>query len=98
MYVISCLDLKFFLYALCLASFFCFGLILSNTQPSVFIDHDSCTKDMGVLLADSNMSGPSFCGKSCKEVHFACSCALVYRLYTLELQKSFYKIIYLISV
>ncbi|KAK2404870.1 Acyl-CoA N-acyltransferase with RING/FYVE/PHD-type zinc finger protein [Trifolium repens] len=30
--------------------------------------HDSCTKDMGVHLADSNMSGHSFCGKSCKEL------------------------------
>ncbi|GAU47411.1 hypothetical protein TSUD_46220, partial [Trifolium subterraneum] len=30
--------------------------------------HDSCTKDMGALLADSNMSGHSFCGKSCKEL------------------------------
>ncbi|CAJ2630240.1 unnamed protein product [Trifolium pratense] len=30
--------------------------------------HDSCTKDIGALLADSNMSEHSFCGKSCKEL------------------------------
>ncbi|CAI8604690.1 unnamed protein product [Vicia faba] len=30
--------------------------------------HDCCTKDMSALLANSNMSGHSFCGKSCKEL------------------------------
>ncbi|KAI5445683.1 hypothetical protein KIW84_013780 [Lathyrus oleraceus] len=30
--------------------------------------HDCCTKDMSALHANSNMSGHSFCGKSCKEL------------------------------
>ncbi|XP_058766884.1 uncharacterized protein LOC131640506 [Vicia villosa] len=30
--------------------------------------HDCCTKDMSALLANSNMSGHSFCGKNCKEL------------------------------
>ncbi|KAI5400837.1 uncharacterized protein LOC127097096 isoform X2 [Lathyrus oleraceus] len=30
--------------------------------------HDCCTKDVSALHANSNMSGHSFCGKSCKEL------------------------------
>ncbi|XP_027363022.1 increased DNA methylation 1-like [Abrus precatorius] len=30
--------------------------------------HDCCTKDMGAFPTNSNMLGPSFCGKSCKEL------------------------------
>ncbi|XP_061338639.1 uncharacterized protein LOC133285438 isoform X2 [Gastrolobium bilobum] len=30
--------------------------------------HDCCTKDLGALPTNSNMSGSSFCGKGCKEL------------------------------
>ncbi|CAK8576774.1 unnamed protein product [Lathyrus sativus] len=32
------------------------------------VDHDCCTKDMSDLLANSNILGHSFCGKSFKEL------------------------------